>query len=430
MEFREQLINEWVEIIRSQYIPQTRHAFILKAPPSFGKCRTAMIMASELVHSRPIKAIILTRLIKSAKITWTEQLNKWFSGMFSFAFISCAALARSSQNLHKAAQTAGWDSADQADVLIFDEYHNITEVIAARLWSVKCCALLLSATATKEKDRLACSTWPIHTFLECSIQDTRRAGLTPEVKIIKVYLPQPQQVTWQVRPSKKAVCPPVTYGDYMRYYQYQKNSSFYISGTLNDYAAFCSIQKDYLMQHLKDTGPGKWKAALAPMMNLKRMLSATKVNYLIHHAPQLRWLANRCLIFTMTISEARILSQYGYGQCIHSKQNAKINEAYFHQFNTHQINSLISVNMLSEMVNLKDLRTSLFIQCDKSPIRGMQKFGRLLRSTGSTIYVFVYENMAHDEKYFKTFLSNLDLTVKDVIETNVGQLCQTTQSIT
>ena len=88
-------------------------------------------------------------------------------------------------------------------------------------------------------------------------------------------------------------------------------------------------------------------------------------------------------------------------------KTSKENQRLIDSFNAKEINSLFTVGMITEGVNLVDTQISIIIQLDGHLRLFIQKLGRVLRSNYPVVYIFVYKGN-QDEIYLNKDLKNIN----------------------
>jgi len=159
---------------------------------------------------------------------------------------------------------------------------------------------------------------------------------------------------------------------------------------------------DYWTRRIDDALTGK-EVQITRLMRMKAMMEFPSKEYLTKVL--MNQIPSKCLIFANTIEQSLKLCSHSYN----SKDALSL--ANLQLFKEGVINQLSCVLMLSEGVNIPDLKESIILHSyGASSPKGLQRLGRCLRlnpKDKAIINVLCYKNTV-DEKWCKDSFSSLD----------------------
>ena len=207
--------------------------------------------------------------------------------------------------------------------------------------------------------------------------------------------------------------------NYSERWKYLKNKKLYPDLTLNmkcteyqEYLHICGLidfQKKILTKNPTEFNRQKW---LQLAGNRKKYMGESKTKYVKQLLSKLQ--DKRYICFCSSINQADELNKTN---SIHSKKEDSLE--IIKKFSDKKINSLFTVNMIQEGINLTDIELGIIVQLGGQERELLQKLGRILRSDEPIQIIFYFKN-SKDEDYLKKVYEELDK--KSILEMNLKEI--------
>lgn len=369
----------------------------IQAATGVGKSKLALDLCRNMVEPGKQLPSVLLVVAEIAHIqNWKDEIDKWsYDGP---VFICCYASLKKYRNTE-------WD------VIIFDEAHHLGSELRLDIFSTITATHMLFLSATLKQsllDTLELRCGPIK-VIKMGLQDAFDANILPEPKINLIPLTLDNKVADQVileewgKKSSRVIIR-CTYKDR---WLYKRNKRRYPNVTLFIY---CTQQQkyDYLTEQF-NYYKKRYMSCRNEMIKNKWLQYGSKRKIFLGSqktaiaANLLEKLKNkRFICFCTNIEQAEFL---GGLNAIHSKKKEPLK--IIQKFNTGEINSLYTVGMLQEGMNLTGIEAGIIIQLDGEERAFIQKFGRTLRADSPEQYI-IYFRATRDEEYLQNALESID----------------------
>lgn len=330
------------------------------------------LMAIKIAEARKAESILLNVKETSHKITWEDEFKKWgFEDLWSKTTCICYA------SLHTVV-------GNQYDIVINDECHGLSELREDHLDKIKFDSMIsLSATPGEEvEERLEniCPYWTSNVPLKRAIE----LGILPEptIYIVDVELDD-IVIKHTVKGNKTRRTKKYTDKGYYDYLckQIEKFQAMYEKN-----------YEDWQLHQLNRTGSVR-----------KQFMAHCKTEKAKEILARLE--GKRFICFTGSIEQCEEL---GGKNVIHSGISVNKRKDLIKKLNEKEIDSVFSVNMLKESMNIVEIEAGMMIQTDAKTDRGsVQGLGRCLRGEDPQFYFLRLKDTV-DERYVKKAISSLD----------------------
>lgn len=369
----------------------------------FGKSRIGCLAVEELLLSDSLQyeddILLVTPTTKLRDETWPEQFKLWgVEEALQYTKRICFASLRKEKEFLQ-------ERKRPYKLVIFDEFHRITELAAAPLEndeedaftkfssdSIADAVMALTATVPDrdtELDKYIIMSQVAPVVFSYSLDDGVRDGLIAdyEIRVIRHELDDVNK-TIDAGTQKKS------------WKQTEQAAYNYMEKLIMRYRIDADEETDLKKKEDKE------KLMFIAQMKRNRFLALlpSKNELAARCVKQISKGGKRTLIFGAGIDQIETL--VGKEKCYHSKTDNKA----FDAFNNKEINILGVVNAANEGINFVDLDSSLIIQVDSNPRNFIQRLGRNLRVRDghkAMIYIIVVAGTA-DERWFKKSVEGID----------------------
>lgn len=377
---------------------------LIKWATGCGKSKMTIDLLKYTISHIPHNAVILFLVAERSHIkNWQEEFKKWqLSERIKIDILCYNSLSKVSSRHY--------------GVLVMDEaHHGFSDRRISLLETIKADYIyMLSATFSDEFLDIAENIFGKFQVSYVSLKTAINNSILsdPQIYVVNMELDN-ITIDQRIQIGKGDNLPVINWWDRNKYIykkkpciikctEYQKNKYF-------------DDSMDYWKRRYKHTHSfiikNKW-------VNLgsqrKKFLGELKTNHVKVLLDKLK--KHRLVCFCSSIAQATQLSE---STTISSKRSSKENQRLIDSFNAKEINSLFTVGMITEGVNLVDTQIGIIIQLDGHLRLFIQKLGRVLRSNYPVVYIFVYKG-TQDEIYLNKALKNIN--EKSVKYINVNSL--------
>lgn len=342
----------------------------------------------------------------------------------------------------------------QVEGIILDECHNITELRASYLKTIKF-NYLIGLTATLPIDVKNYINYVFGNFYEFkyTLSQAIKDGILPKPNIYIVGVELTDESTIHVVTkglAKKRVKIQCAYEDRMKYIQSYNNLHLEILCTqkqrykmieeevdyMRDYylQRYDEISEKYSSERLSQFELVTQEKLLKEKNRQLKTIEFFKLKWLNAGSQRKRIIADlktsvakrvldkikdkKLICFTGSIDQAKKLA-FSEDLIVNSEKNKPENSRIIDKFNSGEIRALFATGMLREGMNLDGIESSLIIQLDNQTKSLVQMLGRVIRSEFPECYI-LYLKGTQDEKYLKTAFTGFN---KDYLYyTNINEI--------
>lgn len=147
---------------------------------------------------------------------------------------------------------------------------------------------------------------------------------------------------------------------------------------------------------------------LSLSMERKRFMAKVKTELAREVLGKLDSKGRRYICFCGSVAQAKEL---GGKKAINAKNSKEENARIIEEFNSKKTNSIFSCAMGVEGMNFFAIDAGILVQLDREERLGVQKCGRVLRSSDPRIYI-LYVKDTQDQKYLTEFLESSNINEK------------------
>ena len=368
----------------------------IEAATGSGKSKCAIDCITHLYLNKKISDRIAIVVAERAHIdTWKEQLQKWLNKELNITILCYA-------SLHKL--------TNDYDLIVFDEAHHLTTEI--RLDYFKNLnpkyRIFLSATLGKSFYNIMSQLIKIHT-INLGVQEAIDSKIIAEpiINLIPLELnykdiTQIIVESWGDKNKQREI--KCVYKDRWFYrahrdeypnvkliiYCTELQKYNYLTEQIEYYKKLYSRKKSEAIKNIWLQKGNERKIYLGS-------LKTEKAKQLVSSLSKKRFIC-----FCTNIEQADALGGKKYA--IHSKTNAK---KILEDFDSHKINKLFAVGMLTEGVNLDKIQVGVIVQLDGKERLFIQKLGRALRAKHPEQYIIYFKN-TRDEEYLNNAIEGIN----------------------
>lgn len=376
---------------------------ILEWATGVGKSRAACMIIDYICTLRERASVLLLVAETAHKDNWRKEFIKWRGNEIFSLEVDCY------NSIHKHRERS-------YDLVIADEMHHVSSEKRMESLSNINTKGFLGLTATMDLSLLKDIKYIFHDI------GIDRVGLKeaiewkiipkPDIYIYGMELDNTRKketIVMEKGRKNKRTEKRCSYQEYNRIFFSLPDISLTVECTEREKCDYYDKMSDYwnekYMRTRQEWVKVKW---LRIGLERKKWLGSLKTERIKELLRGLDEEGKRYICFCSSIEQADIL---GSETSLHSHKDSRENGDMIKAFNNKEINSLFTVNMLQEGMNLTDIDCGILVQLDNGSRGFIQKAGRTLRGKSPEIYIFYYKN-TRDEEYLD---KALDLVNKNTI---------------
>lgn len=364
---------------------------LIKWATGCGKSKMAIDLLKYTLSHLPHNAEILFLVAERSHIkNWKQEFTKWQLDEATKIDMMCYS------SLHKAKK--------HYDILVLDEaHHSFSDIRVSLLKTIKVkYVYMLSATFSDEFLDIAEDIFGKFQVSSVSLKLAINNQILsdPQIYVVNMELDN-TKANQRIQIGKGDNLPVVNWWDRNKYIykkkpciikctEYQKNQ--YYDDSMDYWKRRYENTRNFIIKN-------KWVNLGSQRKKFLGELKTENVKVLLEKLKK-----HRLVCFCSSIDQANKLSEK---TTISSKKSSKVNQGIIDSFNAKELNTLFTVGMITEGVNLTDTQVGIIIQLDGHLRLFIQKLGRVLRSNYPVVYIFVYKG-TQDEVYLNKALKSIN----------------------